>query len=78
MKVFFYWVLVAFLMFPTLYVSGKEVNQKSAWEVATQFMNNRSALRNGASLELVMTGNQGTDNLRSTDTPSFYVYNYIK
>lgn len=75
MKVFFYWVLVVFLMFPTLHVSGKEVNQKSAWEVATQFMNNRSALRNGASLELVMTGNQGTDNLRSTDMPSFYVYN---
>ena len=75
MKAFFYWVLIVFLIFPTLQVSSKEVSQKRALEVATQFMNSRSALRNGNCLELVMTGNQGTDNLRSTDTPSFYVYN---
>lgn len=75
MKAFFYWVLIAFLIFPTLQVSSKEVSQKRALEVATQFMNSRSALRNGNCLELVMTGNQGTDNLRSADTSSFYVYN---
>ena len=75
MKITFYLVLVVFLMFPTWHVSGKEVSQERALEVATRFMNSRSALRSGASLELVMTGNQGTDDLRSADTPSFYVYN---
>ena len=49
MKKKIYWMLMALLVLPALHVSAKEVTQKKALEVATQFMNSRSALRNGTS-----------------------------
>ena len=75
MKNLYSLILVMFMILPAMHVSGKEVNQKKALEVATQFMNSRSTLRNGTSLKLVLTGKSENANLRSSENPSYYVYN---
>ncbi|MDO4756965.1 MAG: C10 family peptidase, partial [Parabacteroides sp.] len=63
------------LLLPAMPIAAKEVNPKKALEVATQFMNSRSALRSGTTLELVFTGKSGNTTLRSSEKPSYYVYN---
>jgi hypothetical protein len=75
MKNLYSLIFAIFMILPALHVSGKEVNQKKALEVATQFMNSRSVLRSGTSLKLALTGKSENANLRSSENPSYYVYN---
>ena len=75
MKNLYSLIFAIFMILPALHVSGKEVNQKKALEVATQFMNSRSVLRSGTSLKLALTGKSENANLRSSENSSYYVYN---